>query len=183
MSRLIYIVGVSGAGKDALINYCRKKINGVVPVIFAHRYITRPANAGSENHIELSVEEFKQRANHNLFAMNWKSHGLHYGIGAEINNWLQQGFVVVVNGSREYLNTALQKYPQMQPILITADAETLKARLTQRGREDEATINSRIARNTVLNFKDEGIILIENNGTVDQAANELLTHILQSQAI
>src|SRR4051812_46339588 len=103
MSQLFYIIGASGVGKESLINYARTTINGSLPILFAHRYITRPAQAGNENHIALSTEEFQSRLAGNLFALHWESHGQSYGIGVEINTWLEKGFHVVVNGSRQYL--------------------------------------------------------------------------------
>lgn len=177
MSKLFYIVGPSGAGKDSLIEYCREQLNGVLPVIFTHRYITRPAKTGSENHVSLSTEEFKLRIKHELFALYWESHGLYYGIGIEINSWLEKGFSVVINGSREYLPVALEKYPDLQPILIEADSEIIKSRLNNRGREDEKSIAERIARNEEFSLSALQIHRIQNNGTIAAAASELLNTI------
>jgi ribose 1,5-bisphosphokinase len=175
MSKLFYIIGASGAGKDSLINHCRSTINGKKPIVFAHRYITRLASTGAENHIHLTEEEFQLRQQYGSFALSWQSHGLHYGIGIEIENWLNQGLSVVVNGSRDYLPIALAKYPHMQPILITAHADIIKKRLHERGREDVDSIAKRIARNEQLALPGSGLICIDNNAELAIAANELLT--------
>ncbi|MEA3120469.1 MAG: ribose 1,5-bisphosphokinase, partial [Paraburkholderia sp.] len=95
--RIVYVMGPSGAGKDTLLSFARARL-GSAPVLFAHRYITRAAEAGGENHVHLSHEEFRTRADQNLFALQWSSHGLHYGIGVEIDTWMGRGFTVVVNG-------------------------------------------------------------------------------------
>ena len=178
MNKLFYIIGASGAGKDSLIDYCRKQTSGLLPIIFAHRYITRPAHAGNENHISLSENEFKLRLQHGLFTLHWESHGLHYGIGIEIDMWLQKGFTVVINGSREYLDTAMGKYPAMQPILIEADADIIRERLSNRGREDDESIAERISRNEQLSLSDTTITRIQNNASLTDAANELLNILL-----
>lgn len=177
MSKLFYVVGPSGAGKDSLIEYCREQLNGRLPIIFTHRYITRPATTGSENHVSLSTEEFKLRIEHGLFALHWESHGLYYGIGIEINYWLEKGFSVVINGSRAYLPFALEKYPDLQPILIEADAEIIKSRLNNRGREDAKSIEERIAHNEEFSLSALQIHRIQNNGTIAAAASELLNTI------
>ena len=78
--RLIAVMGPSGAGKDALIAYARAK-SDPAQVIVAHRYITRPAGAGGENHVALSAAEFAARRAAGLFALAWESHGLAYGVG------------------------------------------------------------------------------------------------------
>ena len=44
-------------------------------LLVAHRYITRPASAGSENHIALSEPEFFTRAGQQLFALSWHANG------------------------------------------------------------------------------------------------------------
>lgn len=180
MAKLFYIVGASGAGKDSLMNYCRKALDGnTAPVVFAHRYITRPVGAGHENHICLSHDEFKLRQQNGLFAMYWHSHNLHYGIGIEINAWIQKGFNVVVNGSREYLDIARSLFPdRLQAISIEAAPEVIARRLQNRGRETGSELNERINRNSTLVFDRDGIIVIENNLTLEEAGRHLLKTLL-----
>ncbi|OGB24807.1 MAG: hypothetical protein A3I66_02575 [Burkholderiales bacterium RIFCSPLOWO2_02_FULL_57_36] len=92
---LIYVVGASGSGKDSLMDYGRERLADVSGVLFAHRYITRRAHAGGENHVSLSLQEFTARNKAGLFAMHWNSHGHEYGVGIEINQWLAKGITVV----------------------------------------------------------------------------------------
>lgn len=183
MNKLFYIIGASGAGKDSLMNYCRSELNGEPQIIFAHRYITRPVNAGAENHIYLTEEEFQSRQMLGLFALNWQSHGWHYGIGIEIDSWLEKGLIVVVNGSREYLPAALQKYPEMQPILIEADTELIKERLYTRGREDVESIAKRIARNEEFHLQHANLIHIANNTELAISALALLKVLIPEESI
>lgn len=183
MNKLFYIIGASGAGKDTLINYARTKINGSDPVIFAHRYITRPPNTGNENHVCLSNEEFQLRMNANLFAMHWESHGNFYGIGQEINKWLQSGFNVVVNGSRQYLPVAQQIYPEMEIVLIVASQDIINQRLSNRGREDAGEIEKRIARTLKISTDLGNYVKIQNDGTVEDAGNELVNIICLKQKL
>lgn len=182
MSKLFYIIGASGAGKDTLINYCRQKTEGITPVIFAHRYITRPISAGNENHIALSPAEFELRQNGGLFAMHWHSHGLYYGIGIEINLWLKMGFNVVVNGSREYLATAKMLFPQLNAISIEADPEVIAHRLQNRGRETGNALVERINRNSTLQFDHNNVLVIQNNSTIEEAGEQLLRTLLSGIA-
>jgi ribose 1,5-bisphosphokinase len=174
MSQLFYVIGASGAGKDTLMNYARIRINGSKQVIFAHRYITRPAFTGNENHIYLNTEEFKARINADLFAMHWESHGQHYGIGSEINNWIQKGFKVIVNGSRQYLTVAKQLFPDMTVILIDANLENISLRLASRGRENAVEIKKRIARTLEIDTDLQNYILIQNDGAIEDAGDELI---------
>lgn len=177
MSTLFYVIGASGSGKDTLMNYARQQINGSENVLFAHRYITRPPFAGNENHISLSNQEFELRRDANLFALNWGSHNKYYGIGREIDSWMQSGFNVVVNGSREYLPVARQLYPDLKVILITASSETIARRLMSRGREDAAEIQTRIARTAQINTTIDNCIKIQNDNEVEDAGNKLVNII------
>ncbi|NIF20318.1 MULTISPECIES: ribose 1,5-bisphosphokinase [Pantoea] len=145
MARLIWLTGPSGAGKDSLLNALRE----VPParLLIAHRYITRAADAGGENHIALTPAEFSLRAASNLFALRWEAHGHQYGIGVEVDLWLQRGLDVLVNGSRLHLPEAQARYgEQLVPVCLTVSAPVLAARLQQRGRETAEEIARRLAR-------------------------------------
>ena len=165
MAKLFYVMGASGVGKDSLLNYAREHVPDGALLVFAHRYITRPADAGGENHIELSAREFAELALRDCFAMHWRSHGNAYGIGSEINRWLEQGFDVVVNGSRAYFPEALERYSNLVPVLIEADKDQIEARLLQRGRETDQQLESRLeAANSMVHQLDHpALIRIENN--------------------
>lgn len=176
MSQLIYIVGASGAGKDALLRYARMRVNGSLRILFAHRYITRAFTEGSENHIALSGEEFRLRRDAELFALHWESHGLYYGVGREIDDWMESGFHVAVNGSRQYLPVVAKRYlHRLTIIIIEADEEVLRQRLRNRGREDAADIESRVKRQPLLSYDIPGLIHISNNGSIEEGGEALIS--------
>ncbi len=108
MGKLIWLMGPSGSGKDSLLAELRQQ--EPAQLLVAHRYITRAANAGNENHIALSEQEFFTRAGQNLLALSWHANGFYYGVGVEIDLWLHAGFDVVVNGSRAHLPQAQARY-------------------------------------------------------------------------
>jgi len=155
------------------MHYARQRLNGSIPLVFAHRYITRPVTDGSENHVAVTVEEFSNRKAGGLFALDWESHGLYYGIGIEIEQWMARGFHVVVNGSRQYLPVARERYPDLIPIVIEADPGIIRHRLESRGREHGPEIENRIKRQPLLEI--EGLIRISNNGLLDEGGEELVS--------
>ncbi len=178
--KLFYIMGPSGSGKDTLLQSVRKQ-NKEQGFIIAHRYITRPAGAGKENHIALTNDEFLTRLHHGTFAMHWQSHGLYYGIGKELDTWLELGLCVLVNGSREYLATACSLYPELIPILVTVDRDILYARLVQRGREDAPAITKRMNRLSYYNVSHPNLVCIKNNTTVEEATSRLCSVLTQGE--
>jgi ribose 1,5-bisphosphokinase len=145
-ARLIFVVGASGSGKDSLLRYARDRLANESQVVFAHRYITRAADAGGENHIALTQVEFNSRCRAGVMALHWHSHGHSYGLGIEVDQWLTRGITVVVNGSRAHLETAAQRYPGLVPVWVEVAPEVLRARLLARGRECIEDIAQRLAR-------------------------------------
>lgn len=172
--RLIYVMGPSGAGKDTLLEFARARLAGS-RVLFAHRYITRTADAGGENHVHLSDDEFDTRAALGLFALAWQGNQLRYGIGIEIDEWLARGCTVVVNGSRGHLADALERYPSLEVVLIDAHPTVLAARLNARGRESADQVQARLARRVSLDVP-QGVTMrtIDNSGMLEDAARALL---------
>lgn len=145
MARLIWLTGPSGAGKDSLLNALREA--PPANLVIAHRYITRPADAGGENHVALSEAEFRRREALGLFAISWQAHGLSYALGEEIDHWLARGLNVLVNGSRLHLPVVEQHYGhRLLPLVLQVSPAVLEARLRQRGRENETEIRHRLAR-------------------------------------
>ncbi|AHG20897.1 ribose-phosphate pyrophosphokinase [Chania multitudinisentens RB-25] len=178
MARLIYLMGPSGSGKDSLLARLRAD-NRIRPLV-AHRYITRPANAGGENHIALSEAEFLRRRASKLFALDWQAHGHYYALGIEIDLWLLQGIDVVVNGSRGHLPQALNRYgTQLLPVCLLVSPEILRQRLMQRGRESTAQIEQRLTR--AADYQQAlpaGCHLLDNNGDLEQTFDALLADYL-----
>lgn len=160
---LLYVIGASGSGKDSLMRHARQALEQDTGVVFAHRYITRPHDAGGENHIALSDAEFKARLASRLLPLHWISHGNYYGIGCELNHWLAKGLTVVVNGSRAYLPTASRKYPELVPVLIEVSPDELTNRLHNRGRESAADIEKRLQRSAEFERLHHSRLLRFNN--------------------
>lgn len=176
--KLFYLIGASGSGKDAILSECRERLSSEddyshMRCFIAHRYITRKPELRGENHIWLNDDEFTKRVSHQAFAMHWHANGFSYGVGLEIDNWLASGINVIINGSRGYLPSAIDKYPySIVPIHIHVDPEDLRMRLIKRGRESNEEIEKRIDRATELNKDlDSCVQTIDNNGSLSSAVD------------
>jgi phosphonate metabolism protein PhnN/1,5-bisphosphokinase (PRPP-forming) len=134
------VVGPSGAGKDLLI---RGALAVRSDLHLVRRVITRPANAGSEDHEPSTEENFLARVARGDFALFWHAHGLSYGLP-------KQAFDVpgdvIFNGSRAVLSDAARVFPGLRVIVVTAPDDILAARLAARGRESMDDIRARLAR-------------------------------------
>lgn len=174
-ARLVYLMGASGSGKDTLLRLLRSGLRAGEPVLVAHRYITRDSGA-TEDALRLSVDEFARRAALGCFALRWASHGLHYGIGIEVDTWLEGGAAVIINGSRAHLGEAHRRYPMLTAVEITVEAGVLARRLAARGRENPAQIAERLRRATQDFPVPAGcrLLRVGNNGAPQAAAAALL---------
>ncbi|MFC0401203.1 phosphonate metabolism protein/1,5-bisphosphokinase (PRPP-forming) PhnN [Paraburkholderia rhizosphaerae] len=171
--RLIYVMGPSGAGKDSLLHFARDRVAGA-PVMFAHRYITRTVGS-NENHIALTLEEFEARSALGLFALEWSSHSMRYGIGIEIDEWLARGCTVVINGSRQHLERALERYPLIEVVHVEAAPHILAARLGARARETAEQVAARLARHAPFSLPDgTRLTRIDNSGALEVAGDAFL---------
>ena len=127
-------MGPSGSGKDSLLSALRQREHP--QLLVAHRYITRAANAGSENHIALSEQEFSL-APGRICSRSAGTPTATTGIGIEIDLWLHAGFDVLVNGSRAHLPARARYASALLPVCLQVSPDVLRSRLQSRGRESE----------------------------------------------
>lgn len=168
--RLVYVMGPSGAGKDSLLEWMRARLPGESGVRLARRTITRPANAGGEDHLAATDAQFDAALADGEFALHWRANGHRYGVGREIEQWLAAGHTVVVNGSREYLPVARTKFPQLEAVHVVASADMLQSRIVRRGRERAQETASRLARNGSLSDDmRQSALVLENDGPIEIA--------------
>ena len=146
---LIAVVGPSGAGKDTLMAGARAALAQDARFRFVRRAITRPAEAGGEDHDALMEADFIARRDASGFALHWHAHGLHYGIPRDIEADIAARRVVIANLSRAVLLEANARYP-LRVLNITAPMELLATRLAARGRETAVDIAARLAREVAL---------------------------------
>ncbi len=171
--RLVYVMGPSGVGKDSVLDWLKAHAPAKPVVHFARRTVTRPLHAGGEDHEALPVDCFEQQAQVDAFALHWQANGLRYGVRHGQLAPLQQGQWVLVNGSRGHLPQALSAYPEMTVVHITARPDTLRQRLTARGRETEVEVQARLQR--ALEFTaPPGAHCIANDGRLQEAGLALL---------
>ncbi len=162
----------SGAGKDTLLAAARARLADADGIRFVRRCITRPAEAGGEDHEALTRDAFLARRRSDGFALWWEAHGLLYGIPRDIEADLAAGRVVVANLSRTVLAAAAARYPLLV-LEITAPAEVLAARLAARGREAAAMVAARLARQAPLPAGLR-IVRVVNDGSVADGAAVVL---------
>lgn len=176
--KLILVVGPSGVGKDTLIDGARAALAGDHRFHFAKRVITRPAEAGGEDHESVSQAEFEQRLAAGRFLAHWRANGLSYGAPSEIADHLAAGRNVVLNASRRAVGEIAAQEPELDVIHVDAPADVLDARLRARGRESAGEIARRRARIGFEPPEGVNVAAVLNDGTVEQGVARFLAALL-----
>ena len=167
---LVLVVGPSGAGKDTLIDAARVRLAAGPRLVFPSRVITRRPDARFEHNDAMAVADFERAEAAGQFLLAWRSHGLAYGIRADVLGDLRDGRTVVVNVSRTVVQQAEALVPDVAVLHVTASPETLVARLQARGRESGRDLELRAARHIDVETVRAPIVEIRNDGTVEAAA-------------
>jgi ribose 1,5-bisphosphokinase len=115
-----------------------------------------------EDHDSVSAAEFEQGVSDGAYAITWEAHGLRYGLPAGLWDEFLAGRVVVFNTSRAIVQRTMEMFPGTQVVLVEATAKVRAKRLGGRGRENEAQVAARLAREVPAAL--EGAIRVDNSG-------------------
>jgi phosphonate metabolism protein PhnN/1,5-bisphosphokinase (PRPP-forming) len=120
----------------------------------------------------LDLATFHAQREAQAFAMHWTANGLCYGIRHSELHALDEGRWVFVNGSRQWLDPLLARWPAATVVHIGAAPDVLAQRLSARGRESAQEVAARLARHVPLTLP-AGSICIDNSGTLQEAVAAL----------
>ena len=177
---LFLVVGPSGAGKDTLMLGARAHLANDERFVFARRSITRPADAGGEDHEAIDVTEFNRRRDAGGFLAHWQAHELNYGLPVALENELAAGKNVLANVSRAAIPEIIGRYQPTKVVEVIAPREILTARLRARGRESEGDLERRLARKIAPYPPEADVLTIKNDSTPEIGTERLLGALMRS---
>lgn len=178
---LVLVVGPSGAGKDSVLNGARAAFAGQRNMVFPRRFVTRLASAESEDHVSMTEMEFAIAVAENAFALWWRAHGNCYGIGRSVEADLALGGVVAVNCSRTAITEAMERFPHVTVVEITAPPEVLVRRIVARGRETPEQALARVSRETPSFPAGVRVVRILNDGNLGDAVRQFCQLLVSLQ--
>lgn len=173
---LIFISGVSGSGKNTIINKVLEKNKHNLKFLTSctTRKIREGEIDGYSYHF-LTEEQFDEKLNNGEFAESVQLHSHRVGIlknsllNAEKENIIKDVDVYGVNNIKNYLKNSAVKFIT---IFLDVDKDTLKERLISRGEKD---IELRLKRYELENsFKNSYDYIIYNNN-IEDTTNKILS--------
>ncbi len=172
----VAVAGPSGAGKDSLLAGAATAFADEPRIIFARRTITRPADA-TEPYEPATMAAFRQRVEDNGFLLWWEANGHCYGLPIALGAEIDAGRLMIANVSREMLPVIRARFAHVHVVHVTASAETLEARLMQRGRETPEQCRQRLERALEKDAAVVADLRIENNGRLQDSIGQLVSSL------
>ena len=175
---LVLVVGPSGAGKDTILDGAGRRLAGDDRFVFARREITRPAEAGGEDHAPVTWDQFVERRADGVYGLHWEAHGLGYGVPATTLEDINQGSAVIVNVSRGVIAGARERFPPVRVFSITVPRAILEERLRARGRETPEEIERRLARADAYRVGGGDVVTVSNDGPVERSIDSFVAQLM-----
>jgi ribose 1,5-bisphosphokinase len=179
MSKLFFIVGNSGSGKDSLVQevirlYPENHKEIKIPI----RVITRPPSPETEDYESVNEKTFLQWEKEGKFALTWYIYGLYYGVRNDILEWMKQGHPVIINVSRLIIESSRKRFPNLRVVFVQVPFEITAARIRERGREEKEAMQARLDRARKNQTLPDADFVVDNSGDLEIAAKLLLEYIL-----
>jgi ribose 1,5-bisphosphokinase len=174
---LILVVGNSGSGKDSIMKGVRDQFPSDSKNLYlAQRFITRPSS-DTEDNLTVTPEHFKKMSLQGKFALEWHIYGLDYGVPIEIDGWLRDGHIVLVNGSRTVVKKAREIYQNIKVVFIEVPFEITLKRIKVRGRESGQNLEERIRRAKNNQKYLDADFIVDNSGDLEDAITQFLNYV------
>jgi ribose 1,5-bisphosphokinase len=177
---LIAVVGPSGSGKDTLI---RAALAQRPDLVAARRVISRPPDDATEIFDSVDEAAFRRDRIEGRFALDWRAHGLSYGIPAAVERDLAAGRHVLANLSRQAIGAARARFRPFSALVVTAPPEVLARRLASRGREDARAVAERLLRAGYAAPEGPDVIVVDNGGSLEAGIRAFLAALPLRQVI
>jgi ribose 1,5-bisphosphokinase len=175
---LVLVVGNSGSGKDSIMKGVKERFPSELKSLYlTQRFITR-LSSDTEDNIAVLPEDFKKMSTRGEFALEWHIYGLDYGVPIEIDDWMKNGHLVLVNVSRSIVKKARDIYQNVLVVFIEVPFEITLKRIKERARESGERLEERIQRAKKNQSFPDADFIVDNSGDLEDAINKFLNCLL-----
>ena len=115
---LYYLIGKPNLLKHSILQHITASMQNDCSVLVAKTNTTNDAFVNDPNYCVISESDFGLRNSMGLYCLNWQKKGHNYGIGGEIQQLINRGNNVLLNGSLQNIEQALKLFPLMNVVMI-----------------------------------------------------------------
>lgn len=105
---LFLLIASSDARARRLMHGCQQALQLKDRALIAHRYTTR--SAAEDFELALPETDFDARREYGCFMLDWNHRNNRYGLGVEIDRWLDGGLNVLCHASSSLIEPARRRY-------------------------------------------------------------------------
>ena len=180
MSNVFLIIGNSGAGKDTIIDEVLRRFPPhYMKLQVPKRVITRQSS-DTEKFEPVDTETFYKLRESGEFILEWESYEHFYGIRREVMDWLDAGHPVILNISRNVVQTARETFPDVRVIFIRVPLDVTADRIIERGRESYKEVLNRVVRAQEHQDYEGADFIVDNVGNIEETSQKVLDYLVAS---
>lgn len=117
-STLYYLIGQPNTLKQGVISAVRASQSLGSPIIIPEIYTTDPKVAAGNNYSYIDKRNFILRKSMGFYSLSWEKNSMSYGVNGDVNQRLNSGYDVILNGSFDNIFEAKKSFPDLSTVLI-----------------------------------------------------------------
>ncbi len=180
MSKVFLIIGNSGAGKDTVIDEVLRRFPPHYKKLQVPKRVITRQSSDTEKFESVDKEKFYKLRESGGFILEWESYEHFYGIRREVLDWLDAGHPVLLNVSRNVVQTAREKFPDVRVIFIRVPLDVTADRIIERGRESYKEVLNRVVRAQEHQDYEGADLIVDNVGNLEETSRKVLDFLVAS---
>ncbi len=180
MSNVFLIIGNSGAGKDTIIDEVLRRFPSHIKKLQVPKRVITRQSSDTEKFEPVDTETFYKLRESGEFILEWESYEHFYGIRREVMDWLDAGHPVILNISRNVVQTARETFPDVRVIFIRVPLDVTADRIIERGRESYKEVLNRVVRAQEHQDYEGADFIVDNVGNIEETSQKVLDYLVAS---
>ena len=180
MSKAFLIIGNSGAGKDTIIDSVLSRFPSHIKKLRVPKRVITRQSSDTEKFEPVDTQTFYKLRDSGEFILEWESYEHFYGIRREVQDWLDAGHPVLLNISRNVVQTAREKFPDVRVIFIRVPLDVTADRIIERGRESYKEVLNRVVRAQEHQDYEGADFIVDNVGNLEETSKKVLDYLVAS---
>jgi ribose 1,5-bisphosphokinase len=180
MGKVFLIIGNSGAGKDTIIDEVFRRFPSRYKKLHVPKRVITRQGSDTEKFESVDKATFYKLRESGEFILEWESYEHFYGIRRGVLDWLDAGHPVLLNISRNVVQTARERFPDVRVIFIRVPLDVTADRIIERGRESYKEVLNRVVRAQEHQDYEGADFIVDNVGNIEETSQKVLDYLVAS---